>query len=203
MTDTTILALLGVAISVLSLGVATTTMYFAWLRRGRLTMTKPTLVFFGYDAVPRIIPKIFLRTLLYSTSPQGKMIETMYAKLIRAEAAQVFGFWGYGPTRELTAGGGLFVGQTGVSAYHHFVLSVHHPGYEFVAGDYTIQIFARQAGRAEEILLSEIKLTLDREHAEALAERIGIIFELEPDTQTYLGHARKRPSAEEDRDSDA
>lgn len=203
MADTTILALLGVVISVFSLGVSATTMYFTWLRRGQLAMTKPTLVFFGYDAVPKIIPKVFLRTLLYSTSPQGKMIEHMYAKLIRDGTEKVFGFWGYGPDKQLTAGGSLFVGQTGVSAYHHFVLSVHDSGYEFGAGEYTIQVFVRQAGRAEAMLLSEIKLTLDREQAEALAKRIGIIFELEPATQTYLGHARKRPLAEEDQDSDA
>ena len=192
MTDTTILALLGVAIALLSLTVSTTTMYFAWLRRGRLAMTKPTLVFFGHDSVPKMTPKIFLRTLLYSTSPQGKMIDSMYAKLIRDESVQVFGFWGYGPQRELTAGGGLFVGQTGVSANHHFVLSVHHSGYEFVAGNYSIQVFARQAGQTEALLLSEIKITLTLAQAETLANRAGVMFELEPDTQAYLGHARER-----------
>ena len=50
MTDAMILTLLGVGISLLSLGIAATTMYFTWLRRGRLTMTKPTLVFFGHGS---------------------------------------------------------------------------------------------------------------------------------------------------------
>ena len=193
MTDATILAVFGIVIALLSLSVSATTMYFAWLRRGHLAMSKPTLVFFGHDMVPRPIPKIFLRTLLYSTSPQGKMVESMYAKLIRGGTAQVFGFWGYGPTKELSAGGGLFVGQTGVSANHHFVLSVHHPGYEFISGDYTIQVFARQTGQSDAILLSEISLTLDQAHAKALTEQAGVMFELEPDTQTYLGHAKERP----------
>lgn len=135
MTNTTILALLGVAISILSLGISATTMYFTWFRRGRLAMTKPALVFFGHDAAT---PKIFLRTLLYSTSQRGKMIEHLYAKLIRGGTEQVFGFWGYAATTEISPGSGLYVSQTGVSANHHFVLSEQYSGYEFVAGDYTI-----------------------------------------------------------------
>lgn len=193
MTDATILALLGVTISLLSLGVSATTMWFAWLRRGRLTMTKPTLVFFGYDEVPRTIPKVFLRTLLYSTSPRGKMVEHMYAKLVRVETEKVFGFWGYGPESKLTAGGGLFVGQTGASLYHHFVLSVHDPGYEFVAGEYTIQVYAREAGQSAAALLTEFKLTLGDGLASALAQHQGVLFERDPSTLGYLGHVRDRP----------
>jgi hypothetical protein len=36
MTDTTLVATSGVAISLLALDVSAVTMYFAWLRRGRL-----------------------------------------------------------------------------------------------------------------------------------------------------------------------
>jgi len=73
---------------------------------------------------------------------------------------------------------------------------VHHPGYEFVASDYAIRVFARQTGRADAMLLSEVRLTVEAGHAEALAERRGIMFELEQDTQTYLGHSRERPPHE-------
>src|SRR5437879_2038291 len=146
MTNTTLLAVCGVAIALLSLGVSTATMYFAWLRGGRLAMTKPAVVFFGYDTVPKLTPKIFLRTLLYSTAPRGKMIESMHVKLRRADSELVFGFWGYGETTKLSPGSGLYVGQSGVSLNHHFVMSVHKSRYDFFAGDYTIQVFARQAG---------------------------------------------------------
>lgn len=189
MTNTTILALFGIAISLLSLGIAATTMYLTWLRRGRLAMTKPSIVFFGHDTAT---PKIFIRTLLYSTAQRGKMVETMYAKLIRDRTEQVFGFWGYAPTTEISPGSGLYVGQTGVAANHHFVLSEHYPGYEFRAGDYTIQVFARQAGRAEPLLLSEIGVVLDPGHAAALAKRGGVLFKLDPDAQTYIGHSDER-----------
>ena len=121
------------------------------------------------------------------------MVESMYARLTCGGVTQVLGFWGYGPAKELAAGGGLFVGQTGVSANHHFVLSVHHTGYEFVAGDYAIQVFAREAGRSAETLLSEFDITLRPEHEHALAQRLGVMFELEPDSQSYLGHTKERP----------
>ena len=193
MTDTTLLAIFSAAIALLSLGVSTATMYFAWLRRGRLAMTKPVVVFFGYDTVPRLTPKIFLRTLLYSTAPRGKMIESMHVKLNRGGTEQVFGFWGYGETTKLSPGSGLYVGQTGVSLNHHFVMSVHKSGYDFFAGDYTIQVFARQAGQPAPALLSEIKITINDVHVGILGNKGGVLFELEPETQTYAGHASKQP----------
>lgn len=193
MTDTAIIAVLSAVISLFSLGVSSAVFYFAWLRRGRLAMTKPTLVFFGYDGVPKLMPKIFLRTLLFSTSPQGKMIEGMYVKLCRADTEQVFGLWGYGETTNLSPGSGLYVGQTGVAVNHHFVLSVHRPDYEFVTGEYTIQVFARLVGESSPITLSEIKVTIDAERAAALANRAGVLFELEPESQSYAGHVDERP----------
>lgn len=122
--ESSALALVGVGVSLLSLGVSGTTMYFTWLRRGRLAMTKPNVVFFGYEAAGnRPTAKIFLRTLLYSSSTQGKMVERMFVKLLRQgkdqDREQVFGFWGHGWTTELSPGSGLYVGQTGVSSNHH------------------------------------------------------------------------------------
>lgn len=189
--ESSALALVGVGVSLLSLGVSGTTMYFTWLRRGRLAMTKPNIVFFGYEAAGnRPTAKIFLRTLLYSSSTQGKMVERMFAKLIHGGKAQVFGFWGHGWTTELSPGSGLYVGQTGVSSNHHFTLSMHQPAYDFEAGEYTLQIFAQQPGETAPAMLSEIKLTVDDERAKQLAQRKGVMFVLEPETQKYVGQVR-------------
>ncbi|HVZ17661.1 MAG TPA: hypothetical protein VG897_11120 [Terriglobales bacterium] len=195
MTDTTIIAVLSAVVSVLSLGISATTMYFAWLRRGRLAMTKPALVFFGYDTVPKPIPKIFLRTLLYSTSARGKMIESMYAKLNRGSSEQVFSFWGCGETNDISPGSGLYVGQSGVTMNHHFVLSVHHADYEFAPGRYTIHVFAKLAGADTPIELAQFDVALNEELAGALASRNGVLFELDPDTQSYRGHVSRSKSA--------
>ena len=104
MERSTIIALLGVVISIISLSVSAAAFWFTWLRRGRLAMTKPTLIFFGYDAEPRLSPKVFLRTLLYSTSARGQVIEAMYVKLCHAGSEQIFSFWGYGETKNSHTG---------------------------------------------------------------------------------------------------
>ncbi len=109
MTDATLIAVLSAAISLLALVVSTATMYFAWLRHGNLAMTKPALVFFGFDAVPRQTAKIFVRTLLYSTSAKGQIVESMYAKVLYEEVEQNFSFWGHADREQISPGSGLFV----------------------------------------------------------------------------------------------
>lgn len=156
-------------------------------------MTTPTLVFFGYDTVPRLTPKVYLRTLLYSTSARGKVIEGMYVKLSRDGQEQVFSFWGYGETNKLSPGSGLYVGQTGVAANHHFVLSMNHPGYAFVAGNYTITVFAQVVGWKSAVELAAIHIRLSEELAAVLAAKNGVLFERSPNDQSYVGHASERP----------
>lgn len=190
MTDATIIAVSGIVISLMSLAVSVSTMYFAWLRRGRLCMTRPSVVFFGFDPVPKWTAKIFLRTLLYSTSVKGQVIESMHAKLSRDGIEESFSFWGHGEAAKITPGSGLYVGQTGVSANHHFVLSVHRSAYEFAAGTYTIEVFALLVGGLAPKRLSRISVEVDDQQAAALRERKGVLFELQPEDGTYLGHTR-------------
>ena len=191
MTPSTIIAVGSAIISVMSLAVSASTMYFAWLRRGHLCMTRPSVMFFGFDP-PHETAKIFLRSLLYSTAARGQVIESMYVDLLRGDAIQTFSFWGYGDVSNITPGSGLYVGQTGVTVNHHFVLSVHRPAYEFVAGEYTVEVFARLAGKAGPIHLSSIVLAVDNQHEEALRGHSGVLFELQPDSGDYIGHVNKR-----------
>jgi hypothetical protein len=188
MTDTTTIAIGSAVISLMSFAISASTMYFAWLRRGRLRMTQPALVYFAFDAVPKPhTAKIFLRTLLYSTAAKGKVIESMHAKLLRDGTVQMFSVWGYAIDK-LTPGSGLYVGQAGVPGNHHFVLSVHQSAYEFVAGNYTIEVFARLAGRSAPIQLSRINLAVDDQQASALRSHVGVQFDLQPDSGIYIGH---------------
>jgi hypothetical protein len=192
MTHAVTIAIASAIISLLSLSVSAGTMYFAWLRRGRLRMTRPALVFFGFDPVPKHTAKIFLRTLLYSTAARGQVIEGMYAKLLREGTEQIFGFWGYGEVSNLMPGSGLYVGQAGVTVNHHFVMSVHRPAYEFVAGEYVVEVFARLVGKTLPIRLSRIMLDLEDRHAVALHAGAGVLFELQPESGTYVGHINER-----------
>lgn len=180
-------------ISGIALAISAITLWITFLRRGRLLMTKPNVVFFGYDLVPRTTPKIFLRTLLYSTSAQGLVIEAMYARLSNAKGTETFSFWGYGETNNLVPGSGLFIGKSGVAVNHHFVLSVDRPPYEFSLGDYTIDIYARVVHRKKTDKLMTLSLTLNQELAVALSKGKGVLFELDPEAQIYRGHTRKDP----------
>ena len=152
-------------------------------------MTKPTIVFFGYDMVPRARPKVFLRTLLYSTANRGHVVEGMFAKVRHGDGEQAFSFWGCGETEKLTPGSGLYVSKTGFSANHHFVLPVHETDYRFEPGDYSIDVFANVVGRRVAVHLSTIRLTLTPGLAAALARHEGVLFERRIGGQ-YEGHTQ-------------
>jgi hypothetical protein len=77
-----------------------------------------------------------------------------------------------------------------VEANHHFVLSVHEPNYEFVAGAYVIVVFAKLASRAAPMELARITISLSPALAAVLAKKEGVLFEMAPDRRGYVGHAR-------------
>ncbi len=146
------------------------------------------IVFFGYDFTPTETPKVFLRCLLYSTAARGIVVEGMYANVRHAGTERLFGFWGHGETNKLVPGSGLFVGQSGLAANHHFVLSVHERSYVFTPGQYTIDVFAREVGKAKPTRLESVSVTLTEDQTAALADRSGVLFELEAESQRYVGH---------------
>ena len=57
-------------------------------------MTQPTTIYFGADASASPSPKVYFRTLLYTTAKRGKIIESMFVKLRRGESIQTFNIWG-------------------------------------------------------------------------------------------------------------
>jgi hypothetical protein len=116
---------LTAGLSVLALVISATTLWLTYLRRGRLRMTTPTVIGFAYDTVPKLIPKIFLRTLLHSTAAQGQVIEGMYATLSDSNGEHVFSTWGYTESEKLFMGSGVYVSRSGLAANHHFLLPVH------------------------------------------------------------------------------
>lgn len=191
MENPTIIALLGVGIAILSLTISALTMYFTWFKRGRLKMTKPTLVFFGHDLKPKPTPKIFLRALLYSTAARGKMIESLYVKIHVEGASRTFGVWGYGATTVEVQGSGLYVGREGVALNHHLILSSGQ-SFEFLSGDHEVEVFARVVGEKHPFLLEKLNLALSDELAIGMSEEHGVLFELHPETQTYVGHIQIR-----------
>jgi hypothetical protein len=116
---------ISLTVSVLALVVSSVTAWLTLFRHGTIKMTQPTSIFFGPDS-PRAsdgiaLPKVYLRTLLFSTSKRGRVVESMHVALLRNEMHQNFNIWVYGEREKLVRGSGLFVGETGVAANHHFL----------------------------------------------------------------------------------
>ena len=63
---------ISIIIATIALTISAITAWLTLFRRGRVRMTQPTVIFFGPDSPNS--PKVFLRTLLYSTSKRGQII---------------------------------------------------------------------------------------------------------------------------------
>jgi hypothetical protein len=162
-------------------------------------MTQPTIIFFGHD-LPSAhddlpLPKVTLRTLLFSTSKRGRIIESMHITLSRNESHQNFNIWGYGNER-LVRGSGLFVGETGVEAYHHFLTPRDGTSFNFIEGCYRIDVFANLLGDRKKTRLFSQELEVSRELAASLRRlNTGVIFDWGPDSSRYLSHIDERPTS--------
>ena len=87
---------ISIVVSVLALAISVATAWLTLFRRGTVRMTQPTTIYFGADASSSPSPKVYLRTLLYSTAKRGQIIESMFVKLRRAESIQTFNIWAGG-----------------------------------------------------------------------------------------------------------
>jgi hypothetical protein len=184
-------ATISLVISIVSIGLSAGTFWWTGLRRGSLKITRPSIVFFGYDGSNA---KVFLRCLLYSSSARGQLIEHMFVRIAGPQSERLFTFWGYGETKALSAGSGLFVSQTGIALNHHFVSSVHDEPYLFAAGCYTIEVMAKVIPRRRPITLQNIAIELTDDQAFSLADRKGILFERDPIAGTFKGQAGPDPT---------
>lgn len=192
----------SITISVLSLAISSLTAWLTLFRRGTVRMTQPTVIFFGPDT-PRSrddtpSPKVYLRALLFSTSKRGRVIESMHVALWRNETHQNFNIWVYGEREKLVRGSGLFVGETGVAANHHFLTPHDGSSFQFTEGRYRLDVFARLLGDKKPVQLFSQELDISREIAESLKEPgTGLYFDWGPDSSRYLLHVDKRqPSPE-------
>jgi hypothetical protein len=176
-----------------SLGVSAFTMWFTLLRKGNVRMTQPTIVFFGPDGGSGE-PKVFLRTLLYSTGKRGRIVESMFVKLRRSESVQTFNIWIYGEKQQLVRGSGIHVGFEGITCNHHFLLPKDGTGYEFLPGDYVLEVYVSPLHAVGPVLLSKLNLVLTKEQADALkTKKAGVYFDWGPDSAKYHAHIDEQP----------
>lgn len=184
----------SIIISAVALIISGITAWLALFHKGTIKMTQPTIFFFGPDGTSGP-PKIFLRTLLFSTANKGHIVENMYIKLQRGESVQNFNIWVYGEKETLARGSGLFVGKEGITCNHHFLLPKDGTTFKFLPGEYTLKIFLSLLGRKTPILLFTQNLSLSKEFAEEINnENSGVYFDWGPDSKSYHSHLDKNPN---------
>ena len=66
---------ISVVVSTLALTISMVTAWLTLFRRGTVRMTRPTAIYFGADGSVDSSPKVYLRTLLYSTAKCGQIGE--------------------------------------------------------------------------------------------------------------------------------
>jgi hypothetical protein len=185
---------ISLTISVLALATSITTAWLTLLRRGTVRMTQPTVVYFGPDGKSDDerdpSPKVYLRTLLYCTSKRGRIIESLYVRLRRGETTQTFNIWVHGE-KGLSRGSGLYVGQEGVAANHHFLLPEDGTSYSFLAGQYRLEVYASITGTRRPVLLCATELQVSESVAAALRKPdSGVYFDWGPDSARFHPHVR-------------
>src|SRR5580704_4227927 len=170
-TASEVLSVLALSISALALILSALTAWLTLLQRGTVKMTQPTVIYFGPDG-PRsarnAFSKVFLRTLLFSTSKRGRIVESMYATLTCEDIIQDFAVWTYGERNQLVRGSGLFVGETGVEANHHFLISKSADPFQFIPGQYRLDVYAHLLGDRNRRLLFAQTLNVSEENSEAI-----------------------------------
>lgn len=187
---------IATTISIFALAVSSVTAWLTFFRQGTVRMTQPTVIYLGPD-VPRSPnsappPKVYLRALLFSTSKRGRIVESMHVSLTRNESSQNFNIWVYGDEK-LVRGSGLFVGETGVAANHHFLTPKDGSKFQFVEGAYTLKIYAKLLGDTDPVMLVSQRLEITRDDAQALKDsETGLYFDWGPDSGRYIPHAEQR-----------
>jgi hypothetical protein len=170
------------------------TLWVTQLRRGRLKMTQPTLICLKRET-PSGRPKIFLRTLLFTTAIKGRVIENMFLRVHQPFGTFAFDFWGHTEAGKLTLGSGLFVGPTGIACDHHFNPHLGSENFIFCDGQYRIEVFAAIVGEKQPTKLMEVAFTVDGQQAAELIQILDLELYLfwNADTMTYDGHLDRRP----------
>lgn len=191
---------LSFAISLVAVAISALTLWWTSFRRGAIKMTQPAAIFFGPDENGS--PKVYLRSLLYSTAKRGQLIEHMYVTLHRSETRQTFNIWVYGD-RDLARGSGLFVGDNGLTANHHFLLPAQETGFQFRPGEYALEVHVRRVGDQTSHILAKASLTItEQESTHITSGKGGVYFDWGPESGRYHPHLDTKTATKKYTDAD-
>jgi|SRR6185503_10433461 len=182
--------ILSLSISIIALIISGLTFYYSRLQSGKVKMTRPTTIFFGPDGLKMEYfekKKIYIRTLLYSTSDRGQYIQNMYVRLKRGDAIQHFNVWVYGDGT-LARGSGLYVDKSGITSSHHFLLPKNGAIFDFLPGDYNIQVFVEIVNKKPYKIFEQTLTITALQYAEVIDSRSGLYYDWAPDGESYHPH---------------
>lgn len=181
--------------SCISTLIAVVTALYAFVRRPRVEMTRPTFVAFVYEG-PEALPKIFTRALVFATAAPGKVVEAMFARVQQEDQQTTYTFWSYDVDGRLVPGGGLFVGTEGIVTNHHFVLARNIKKPKFKAGPITVTVLARVVGEKSVRQLHGLVLSLTDDQDAALnSDSGGVFFECSPESDEFYGQVSLPPES--------
>lgn len=188
------LAALSPIVSVIALAVSLFTLWFTILRRGSVRSTHPAFFALRYDFVNMPVPqaKVFLRTLLFSTSKRGRVVESIFLLVSDGQIEVEFSFWGMGD-KELVRGSGLFVSETGVATNHHFNPLKTDELFLFRPGTYSFELKVKLLGEPNATSLWKIPLQIP---ASAFGSEItpneAVYFNWSPALGQYVASVENR-----------
>lgn len=185
--------IVSLIISIVALCGSVFTFWLTRVRKGKLRMTKPTVIYFGPDGPEKGSNKVFVRALLYSSSDLGHYIENMYVRLTKGESTQNFNVWVYGDKNDgLSRGSGLFVNREGVATNHHFLLPKEGRKYDFSEGKYQLEFFVELVNQKPQKLLTQFLEVSSREASQLETKNCGLYFDWAPNSQSYSSHVDDR-----------
>jgi len=183
---------ISIIISLTALTISALTFWLTRIKKGIVRMTRPTIIFFGPDGRGEKHNKVFIRTLLYSTSDRGQYIQNMFIRLQRGESVQDFNVWVY-DDKGLERGSGLFINKSGIACNHHFLLPKDGGSYSFLSGDYVLQVYVETVDEnSKKIFEQKLHLTKEQQD-EMLIKKVGTYFDWAPNTQSYFSHIDHNP----------
>jgi hypothetical protein len=179
-----VLDIISIVFASISLVLSLFVTWLTLLRIGTLQMTRPNIVAFVFEHNE---PKIFLRTLLYSTAQRGQIVENMYLAVSQNKSSRAFTTWAHTQGEKDLVRGGMFVPQEGVVANHHFLLTGEEARYKFDAGEYTIEVYVELVGKKSPRSLFRLNITLNEREARTINNQdAGVIFDWEPNIGRYV-----------------
>lgn len=97
---------------------------------------------------------------------------------------------------DLARGSGVYVGQSGIVAGHHFLMPEDGSSFSFMSGTYRIELFAKTVEqRRAKCLWTYLLDVTDNESVQIQNRECGLYFDWAPSSEAYLKHIRANPNA--------